>query len=248
MRFRILGAACCLWLTVSGPTVAAEAPAADPLAQANEHYALRTNPQELQLAIDGYTALTAQAPDNFAAWWRLARAYWYLGDHSPKDKRVGSFEKCELAAKQAIRVAPDKWDGHYWLAVGYGRKGEEQGILNSLFLVDPIDKELQTVVSLNPDYGMAYYILGSLYRQAPGWPLSRGDIQKSLGYARQAVAKSPDVVITHVGLAETLLALNKKDEARAELQAALDAPGLADEQPEAATDKEKARKLLKDIR
>jgi hypothetical protein len=72
-------------------------------------------------------------------------------------------------------------------------------------------------------------------------------MQKSLAYARQAVADWPEAVLPRLGLAETLIALGQKAEARQVLNAALSLPGSRDEQPETKDDQAKAGKLLEQI-
>ncbi len=121
---------------------------------------------------------------------------------------------------------------------------EERGILNSLFAVDGIARSMEKALAINPKDGNAQHVLGVLYRKAPGWPLSRGDMKKSLEYARAAVADKPDVVLHHLGLAETLVAMGQKEEAKMILQKCIELPGPADFQPETKLDREKARSLL----
>lgn len=232
----------------SSPAAAAAQVDAETIARwmsdAQEHYNNRADVEEAKRAAALYEQVVAEAPDNFEAWWRLARACWWVGDHVPKPERLAVFERGRAAAEQAMALNPDRREGHYWQGVCMGRIGEEQGILNSLFMVDPIARAMERVLAINPEDGEAQHVLGLLYRKAPGWPLSRGDLNKALAYGRQAVANTPDQVNVHVGLAETLINANQRDEARRLLEHALTLPGPADEQPETAEDKEEARRIL----
>ncbi len=230
------------------PSAGADTVTAEWLAQADRHYAGRADLAEVRTAQQLLTEAVAVNPENFDAWWRLARCDWWLGDHVPKAERAAWFEKGQVAAEQAIRLRPDRVEGHYWQGVNLGRLGEERGIFNSLFMVDPIAKAMEATLEIDPQHAKALYVLSALYRKAPGWPLSRGDMQKSLAYARQAVENGPEFVITHVGLAETLMALNQKEEAKRELELALELPGPADEQPETAEDKKTAEDLLSKLK
>jgi tetratricopeptide (TPR) repeat protein len=246
MRLRLLVLACILSAGV--PVWAADTPAPSDLAAAEAHWAARAQLDEARAAVAAYQAATAASPGSYEAWWRLARACWWLGDHVPKSECLAVYDQGKAAADRAVALDPGRVEGHYWLGVCLGRTGEERGILNSLFMVDPIAKAMEACLAIDPKYGRAQHVLGVLYRKAPGWPLSRGDMNRSLEYARSASANASEAVITHVGLAETLIALGRKDEARQVLTKALELPGPADEQPETAKDKAEAARLLQGLK
>ena len=233
------GCACPLW----GEAAAPAAPA-DLLARADAQYEKRADPAAAALAVDLYQKTVATVPGNYTAWWHLARACWWLGDHVPREKRLSIFDLGKAAGEKAVALQPQGRDGHYWLGVCLGRISEERGVLNGLFLVGPIAEQMEAVLAINPRDAEAMHVLSILYRKAPGWPLSRGDLQKSLALAREAVALRPDLVNTHVGLALALLALNGKAEAKKELQLALTLPEPPEYQPETADDKQEAKTLL----
>lgn len=222
--------------------------AGDALSQGKAAWEKRTDMAETRHAIELFQQAAATPANAYEAKWRLCRGYWWLGNHVPAKERPAVFEKGKLAGEEAVRLNPNAVEGHYWLGVCMGRYGEEHGILNSLFLVDPIAREMEAVLKLNPKHGEAQFVLGVLYRKAPGWPVSRGDMKKSLAFAEQAVANNPELVLHHVGLARTLLALNRTEEAKKELQTALAIPGPADRLPETADDKAEAQDVLKQLR
>jgi tetratricopeptide (TPR) repeat protein len=228
---------------------AAEAPqAGDLLKQASLAWDKRTDPAETRRALELYEQAAAADPALYDAYWGIARGCVWAGNHVPPKERLAVFEKGKVAGEKAVQLKPDGIEGHYWLGVCLGRYGEERGVLKSLFLVDPIAKEMEAVLALDPKYGDAQHVLGVLYRKAPGWPLSRGDMKKSLDFAQQAVANCPNVVLPRLGLAYTLLALNRPEAAKQELQTALTLPGPADRQPETVEDKQEAQTLLKTIK
>jgi tetratricopeptide (TPR) repeat protein len=233
------GCACPLWGETS-----AETPAGDLAARADAQYEKRADPSAAALAVELYQKAAAADPANYAVWWRLARACWWLGDHVPKAERLAIYDQGKTAGEKAVQLQPQGRDGHYWLGVCMGRTGEERGVLNSLFLVAPIAKEMEAVLAIQPRDAEARHVLSILYRKAPGWPLSRGDMQKSLALAREAVAIRPDLVNNHVGLALTLLALHQDEEAKQELHLALTLPGAPEYQPETVDDKHEAQTLL----
>jgi tetratricopeptide (TPR) repeat protein len=236
------GCICPLWAETASLVSSLEL-----LGQADAQYEKRADPAAAALAVALYQKAVAADPGNYPAWWHLARACWWWGDHAPRQARLALFDQGKTAGEHAVALQPQGRDGHYWLGVCMGRTGEERGVLNSLFLVDPIAKEMETVLALHPHDAEAQHVLSILYRKAPGWPLSRGDMQKSLSLAREAVANRPDLINTHVGLALTLMALNQKEEAKKELQLALTLPGAPEYQPESVDDKRETQALLKQL-
>jgi tetratricopeptide (TPR) repeat protein len=235
------------------PTIAIDSPeVASLLTQANDLYDQRDpNPElsQVKAAIAAYEQVLAQNPQHYEALWRLARCYWWQGDHSPKGKEIELYDKGKLYAQRAQQTAPEKEKGYYWFGVNEGRAGEIRGIFNSLFAIEPIRQAMQKVLSLTEEKdGSAHHVLGVLYRRAPGWPLSCGDINKSLDHARQAVEFSPDEVAPRVDLAKTLIAKGQKDEARKLLLEALELTGPADLIPETKKDKIKAQTILDDLK
>ena len=71
-----------------------------------------------------------------------------------------------------------------------------------------------------------------------------GDLRKAEQHLRKALTYNPDSVISLLFLAETLIGLDRKDEARATLNAALAAPLDDDWIPEDTRFKSQATQLL----
>jgi hypothetical protein len=100
------------------------------------------------------------------------------------------------------------------------------------------------VLKLDPafQHGSADRALGRWYFKVPG--LFGGSNRKSEEHLRKSLTYNPNSHSSHFFLAETLLDMGRRDEARAELQAVLDGPIEPDWGPEDREFKEKARKLL----
>ena len=99
-------------------------------------------------------------------------------------------------------------------------------------------------LKLNPAFldGSADRALGRWYFKVPG--LFGGSNKKSEEHLRKALTYNPQSVISHIFLADTLADLGRKDEARKEYQAAIDAPPDPDWIPEDARFKEQAKQSL----
>src|SRR6266446_143629 len=57
---------------------------------------------------------------SFEAYWKLARADYYLGEHTADDReRDDLFREGVEAGKAAKQLQPNKPEGHFWLAANY---------------------------------------------------------------------------------------------------------------------------------
>jgi tetratricopeptide (TPR) repeat protein len=222
-------------------------PIPDLLSQAKEDYARRAEPGKAQAAADIYGEIIARNPYDYDALWRSAACYYWLADDLPEKQvkpRELLFNEGLNMAKLALAVKPDASEGNFWFGVLLGEVSNSRGIFASLGAVNPIVESMERVLAADPQQAFACHILGMVYRLAPGWPFSCGDLNKSLLYASMAVAYRPDSVLTHLGLGETLLAKGRKKEAEVELNKALSLPGPAELQPETVREKKAVEKLL----
>lgn len=218
----------------------------DLMIQADAAYALRENVAKAKESAKVYAQILEMDAQNYAAAWKLARAYYWIGDHSGDDK-LEVYEQGEAFARKAIEIRPNGAEGHFWLGVNLGRIGETRGVLNSLFLVDPIKKEMEAILSVNPNDDSALYVLSVLYRKAPGWPVSIGDSDKSLDFALKAVKYAPQRHLNRIGLAEIYRAKGEKDKAIEQLNIAIALPLEKDRAPEGREDIKTARSLLNEL-
>ncbi len=124
--------------------------------------------------------------------WRLARAWLNLGDKA-EDRGVKGlellsyFERGEAAADRAIELDPGNHLGYYWKSGNIGRWGQIKGILNALSKASPMRDLLEQALKVKPDHADSYYVLGQLYEQVPGFPLSFGNKDFAVSLGRLAV-------------------------------------------------------------
>ena len=148
------------------------------------------------------------------------------------------------AARAAIAVEPNRPEGHFWLAANMGSLAESFGMRAGLKYRKPIKEALETVLKLDPVYqqGSADRALGRWYFKVPG--LFGGSNKKSEEHLRKSLTYEPRNHASLFFLAETLVDMDRKDEARTTLQTLLDAPVNPAWAPEDREFKEKARQLL----
>jgi tetratricopeptide (TPR) repeat protein len=150
---------------------------------------------------------------------RLAQVCCTLGELVEAEKRLDYYEQGKYYADLLLRQNPDWADGHYWLGVNLCGVAEVGGAGRALRLLPDIVEIMEKAASIDPTYDQAgpHRVLGRIYCEAPAWPISVGDIHKSLHHLEIAVQIAPENSTNHLYLAETLLRLGKERQARAEL-------------------------------
>ncbi|MCB2193536.1 MAG: TRAP transporter TatT component family protein [Deltaproteobacteria bacterium] len=235
----LLGIAC---LCLAGTALAADT--AELIAQGDALYGQRADMAKAKQAAGLYKQALKQDPKSEEAAWKLARTEYWVGSHAPKDQKQDIFQSGVDAAKQAIAINPKSLPGHYWLGVNYGVYGSAKGVMESLSLVDPIKKEMATVIELDPNYeaGGPYRVLGRLYFKVPG--IFGGDNEKAMENLKTAVKKGPHRYLNHIYLAEVYFDEDKAHEANQLLKAVIAGPIEQGYEPEDAEWKAKAKKML----
>jgi len=138
-------------------------------------------------------AVSAASPSEKAElYWRAARETLELGDDAedrkePKEAILKYFDEGEKYADMAIAADPQNNLGYYWKSSNIGRWGQVKGILNSLAKAKPMKELLVKDLSLDASHSDAYFVLGQLYRELPGGPISFGDSDAAVSLGRMAV-------------------------------------------------------------
>jgi hypothetical protein len=190
----------------------------------------------------------ARDPKDFVSAWKLARARYWLGGHATEQDRKALYEAGIAAGRAAIAAAPDKPEGHFWVAANMGTLAESFGLRQGLKYRNEIKSELETVLKIDPGFqqGSADRALGRWYDKVPG--LFGGSNTQAEEHLRKALTYNPNSTATLYFLAETLVDAHKKDEARGVLQKLLAAPTDPNWAPEDKEWREKGQRLLQTLR
>jgi len=200
-------------------------------------------------AAEIWATRVATDANDFESAWKLARARYWLGTNGlPPSQRRAALEAGVDAGRRAIAAQPSRPEGHFWAAANMGALAESFGLRQGIRYRGAIRDALETVLKIDPAYlqGSADRALGRWYYKVPR--LFGGNKKKSEEHLRKALAYNPDSVITRVFLAETLIELDRNDEARKELEAALAAPQDPEWVPEDRRFKQQAETLLQTLR
>jgi uncharacterized membrane protein len=230
------------WLGV-GVALAEAGQAEDPDAL----YKQRENIPAAEKAEQIWAERFAKDPKDFESAWKAARARYWLGTHAPEKSRKAFLESGIAAGRGAIALAPNKPEGHFWVAANMGSLAESFGLRQGLKYRGDIKDELETVLRLDPAFqqGSADRGLGRWYFKVPG--LFGGSNRKSEEHLRKSLTYNPTSASSLYFLAETLIDLGRKPEARTVLEKLLAAPVDPDWAPEDRDFKQKASVLVKTL-
>jgi tetratricopeptide (TPR) repeat protein len=183
--------------------------------------------------------------DSYEIAWRLGRALFFLG----QEGRAGETSR-ELyaqgadAGKQALRAAPDRVEGHFWLGVNLALLAGAEPPLKAALHAVQAKRALQQAVIIDPAYHAAgpLRVLARLRHKLPG--LLGGGVVHAREQYERAIALAADNTVTRIYFAELLLELGELKRARAELDLVLQAPFDADWAFEIKRDQRIAGELL----
>jgi hypothetical protein len=207
-------------------------------------YAQREDLTKARQAADAWTQRVKANPKDFESSWKLAKALYWLGGHGPEAGRRADLEAGMAAADAAIALDAKRPEGHFWKAANMGALAESFGMRQGIKYRKPIRESLETVLKIDPKFqaGSADRALGRWYFKVPG--LFGGSNAKSEQHLRKSIEYDPNSTASHFFLAETLLDMGRKADARAALQKVLDVPIDAEWAPEDREFKQKAKVLL----
>jgi tetratricopeptide (TPR) repeat protein len=143
-------------------------------------------------ALEAALAQAAGGPERAEVLWRLARAWLNIGEDAEErgvaeQDLLAYYEKGEALAVQATEADPRNHLGYYWQSANIGKWGQTKGIMNALAKAKPMRDLLRKALSLDPDHADSYYVLGQLYEQVPGFPISFGDKAYAVSLGRKSV-------------------------------------------------------------
>jgi tetratricopeptide (TPR) repeat protein len=174
--------------------------------------------------------------------WHRCRSLVRRGEkREKKSDMLADYDLARLDCAKSVELSSGSADAHFWLGVAMGRWGETKGILKAMFLVQPIRREMEATLSLDPNHGGAHHVLGEMLWHIPGF--AGGDKKKALAEFEAAVRLSPSHSANYQPLAEAYLHFGRKDDAIRTLNAVVAIKDPADpaEYPDNVAD---AKKLL----
>lgn len=221
--------------------------AADRIAEAEPLWEGREDLQKARVAVAALRQARTADYGNYEAAWKLARASFYVGDHTDNDdERDDMFREGTESGKAAVQLEPNKAEGHFWLGANYGGSAAHSTIANLSSFQD-IKGEMDAVLKIDERYeGYSVYLgLGRLYLQAPR-PFG-GDTSKAIEYLEKGVKLNPNHSLMRFHLAEAFESDNRDTEAKKQLETLMATTPDPKYMAEHNTAVTRAKKLLEKI-
>jgi hypothetical protein len=221
--------------------------AANRIAEADSLWEGREDLQKARVAVAALRQARTADYGSYDAAWKLARAAFYVGDHTDnEDERDNMFREGMDAGKSAVQLQPSRADGHFWLGANYGGAAAHSTIANLSSFQD-IKTEMEAVLKIDESYQgySAYLGLGRLYLQAPN--VLGGDTGKATLYLEKGVKLSPNNMLMRYHLAQAYEANNRDAEAKKQLETLLATPADPKYMAEHNDAVAKAKKLMEKV-
>lgn len=199
-------------------------------------------------------------PHAFTALRWLSRVESDLGEDAKGEDQRTLFASAVEHARTAVQVAPDSASGHLELAVALGRQALREGPRTRLALSREIKAETDRSIALDPNLGRAYHVRAMWNRKIAGLNFFErttaravlGGVPKgasmdnAVADFQRAIELEPGYVNHHLELARTYLEMNRKDDARRELERAIALPPTSS--PRDPRYQGEARELLRKLK
>ncbi|CAN5299786.1 hypothetical protein BH20ACI1_BH20ACI1_16170 [soil metagenome] len=182
---------------------------------------------------------------NYEVEWKFAKYNYFLGKQIEKDEESEKYlEDGEEAGKIASRVTPDKPDGYFWYGANLGELAKRSPLTKGLTSVDDIRAAMKKVIEIQPDYqGASAYDALAQIELSTG--LVGGKPEKAVEYLEKAIALEDNNSYLRLHLGQAYLAVNRKEDAKKQLEYVLNMKPNPDFLPEYNESVEEAKKLLK---
>lgn len=126
--------------------------------------------------------------------WQLGKAAFDWAECATSDAQRSTLAELGIAAcRRGIALDSNGVAAHYYLGLNLGQLARTK-LLGAFKLISEMEAEWSTAIQLDPrfDYGGPHRTLGTLYRDAPGWPTSIGSEKKARQHLEKALELHPD--------------------------------------------------------
>ena len=195
-------------------------------------------------AVKSLAAVRNPDARNYEVEWKFAKYSYFLSKQTKDDKEADKILQNGYAAGIiASRLEPNKPDGYFWAGACLGEESRLNPLTVGANSTDEIRQLMNKVIEIQPNYqgATAFDALAQLELASR---LLGGSPEKAVEYLEKALTYEKENSYIYLHLAEAYLALDKKPEAKKQI----DYIFKMKENPEFAVERqevlEKAKKLL----
>ena len=204
------------------------------------------DPDRLKQAYDLLDQVIASDSSNLRANYEQSHVSYLMGDAAQsKNAKLKYYDKGYDRGRKAFQIDDNSADAHLWYVVNRGRQGQTRGVLNSLFMVPEIKREVNRVLEIDPENTVALDVKAMLYYELPGF--AGGDLNKSLSALNKAIVLDSNYALLYVDMAKVRIARKDYEHARCYLNHCLVIENPTYIADFILDDKPDAERLLKEI-
>jgi tetratricopeptide (TPR) repeat protein len=178
--------------------------------------------------------------------WKFAQYSYYLGNaYGVSDEEAEKvLKKGLVAARIAKRMEPNKPEGFFWYGAVLGEQSKRNPVTVGVVSFDDIKEAMNKVIEIDPTYqgASAYDALGLVELKTVG--LAGGNAEKAVEILEKGVEIEKNNSFLRLHLAEAYLAVDKKAEAKKQIDYILNMKPDPEFLPEYERSVMEAQKLL----
>ncbi len=181
---------------------------------------------------------------NYEVEWTFAKYNYFLGKQGETEKEIDrAFKEGEKAAQIAMRIEPEKPEGHFWFAANLGEAAKRAPMTVGLKRIDEIRDAMRKVIALQPDYQGASAFDG-LARIELETGLIGGKTEKAIEYLEKGLEIEKNNSNIRLNLAKAYLRVDRDKEAKSQLEYVVKMPPDEDYKLEYEANLKEAKRLL----
>jgi tetratricopeptide (TPR) repeat protein len=170
------------------------------------------NADNLPQSYELLSRIARENPGNVRAHYELSHVCYIMGDvQQSKTYKLKYYDEGYAIGRKAIEIDNNSADAHLWFVVNRGRQGQTRGVLNSLFMIPELKREIAAVLNIDPQNTVAMDVKGMLYYELPSF--AGGDVNVAQAALDEAIAIDSNYTVLYVDMAKVQIA--RKDFRRA---------------------------------
>lgn len=206
-------------------------------------------PDRFDKALVWYEKAIALQPNDYGLLWELSKRYQIYGQAlggDQKKEKLEHWNKGIACGRRAVEVNADGKEGHFYYMANIGATAQLKGILQSMWKLRKIKREMDRTLEIDPNYPPALLAKAQYLMEIPG--VFGGDKQEAMRLCERVLEMDPDHLPTYVTMARLLAVEGRYDEAVENLNKVL----LCEEPRQKANylkiDRPRAEAVLEDIK
>jgi tetratricopeptide (TPR) repeat protein len=185
--------------------------------QTDALFSQRTDVAKLREAVSKIAQARNPEQRNFEVEWKFAKYSYFLSKQTTDEKDAEKLLKDGYAAGMiASRLEPNKPDGYFWAGACLGEQSRRSPLTVGISSTDEIRGLMNKVIEIQPNYegASAFDVLAQIELSTR---LLGGSVEKAVQYLEKALQIEKENLYIYLHLAEAYLAVDKKTEAKKQI-------------------------------